>query len=145
MEGALEKVLRRERAIGWIALAILTLLAWLWVFVGGGTGMNTIAMTTWQFPPPRPSIIAPGDWAPAYWLTMLGMWWVMMIAMMVPSAAPVILLHARVARHGQERGGAAGRASTAAFVAGYLVCWLGFSAIATLLQFGLEPSACSTA
>ena len=47
-------------------------------------------------------------------------------------------LHARVARHGQERGGASGRASTAAFVAGYLACWLGFSAIATLLQFGLE-------
>ena len=39
------------------------------------------------------------------WLTMLGMWWVMMIAMMVPSAAPVILLHARVARHDQVRGG----------------------------------------
>ena len=69
---------------------------------------------------------------------MLGMWWVMMIAMMVPSAAPMILLHARVARHGQERGGVPGRASTAAFVAGYLACWLGFSAIATLLQFGLE-------
>jgi predicted metal-binding membrane protein len=138
MEGARDKALRRERVIVWIALAILTLLAWLWVFVGAGTGMSIIAMTTWQFPPPRPSIIAPGDWAPAYWLTMLGMWWVMMIAMMVPSAAPMILLHARVACHGQERGGVPGRASTAAFVAGYLACWLGFSAIATLLQFGLE-------
>ena len=92
MEGSLEKALRRERASVWIALPILTLLAWLWVFVGAGTGMSTIAMTTWQFPPSRPSIIAPGDWAPAYWLTMLGMWWVMMIAMMTPSASPMILL-----------------------------------------------------
>jgi len=36
-ERALETLLRRERLIVWSALAILTLLAWLWVFVGAGT------------------------------------------------------------------------------------------------------------
>ena len=128
-ERALESLLRRERAIIWSALAILTALAWLWVFLGAGTGMSTIAMSTWQFPPPRPSMMMPGDWSLAYWLTMLVMWWVMMIAMMVPSAAPMILLYARVARHGQARGQIPGAvAPTAVFAAGYLVCWLGFSA-----------------
>ena len=142
MEGrALEALLRRERVIVCSALAILTLLAWLWVFVGAGTGMSTIAMTTWQFPPPRPAMATPGDWSPAYWLTMLLMWWVMMVAMMVPSAAPMILLYARVVRHGQTRGEIPGAlAPTAAFAAGYLLCWLGFSAFVTALQFALERS-----
>jgi predicted metal-binding membrane protein len=101
--------------------------------------MSTIAMTTWQFPPPRPSMTMQGAWSPAYWLTMLIMWWVMMIAMMVPSAAPMILLYARVFRHGQARGQIPGAlAPTAVFAAGYLLCWLGFSVLATSLQFALE-------
>ena len=138
---ALEMLLRRERAIIWSALAILTALAWIWVFLGAGTGMSTIAMTTWQFPPPRPAMMISGDWSPAYWLTMLLMWWVMMVAMMVPSAAPMILLYSRVVRHGQARGQIPGALSpTAAFAAGYLACWLGFSAFATALQFALERS-----
>ena len=140
-ERALETLLRRERAIIWSALAILTTLAWLWVFLGAGTGMSTIAMSTWQFPPPRPSMMMSGDWSPVYWLTMLLMWWVMMIAMMVPSAAPMILLYARVVRHGQTRGQIPDAvAPTAVFTAGYLICWLGFSALATALQFALERS-----
>ncbi len=138
---ALEMLLRRERAIIWSALAILTVLAWIWVLLGAGTGMSTTAMTTWQFPPPRPAMMMSGDWSPAYWLTMLLMWWVMMVAMMVPSAAPMILLYARVVRHGQTRGQIPGSiAPTAAFAAGYLVCWLAFSAFATALQFALERS-----
>jgi predicted metal-binding membrane protein len=138
---AFETLLQRERAIVWSALAVLTLLAWLWVLLGAGTGMSTIAMSTWQFPPPRPAMMMSGDWSPAYWLTMLLMWWVMMIAMMVPSAAPVILLYARVFRHGQARGNVPGAvAPTAVFAAGYLACWFGFSALATALQFALERS-----
>ena len=119
----LETLLRRDRAIIWSALAILTTLSWLWVFLGAGTGMSPIAMSTWQFPPPRPSMMMSGDWSPGYWLTMLLMWWVMMIAMMVPSAAPMILLYARAVRHGQARGQMPGAvAPTAVFTAGYLVC-----------------------
>jgi predicted metal-binding membrane protein len=105
---------------------------------GAGTGMSVTAMTTWQFPPPRVTPV-PGAWNAAYWLTMLSMWWVMMVAMMTPSAAPMILLYARVARHAPGRSApdhALG--PTAAFAAGYLVCWLGFSIVAVALQFALE-------
>ena len=138
---ALEALLRHERAIIWCALATLTGLAWLWVALGAGTGMSPTAMTTWQFPPPRPSMMMSGDWSPVYWLTMLLMWWVMMIAMMVPSAAPMILLYARVVRHGQTGGKIPDALTpTTAFTAGYLVCWLGFSALATALQCALERS-----
>jgi predicted metal-binding membrane protein len=137
---ALEALLRRERTIVWIALALLTGLAWLWVVLGAGTGMSTIAMTTWQFPPPRPAMMMSGDWSPAYWLTMLLMWWVMMIAMMVPSAAPMMLLYTRVVRHGEARGQVPVLVPTAAFASGYIVCWLGFSVLVTALQFALERS-----
>jgi predicted metal-binding membrane protein len=136
-----ERIVRREQVIIGLALAGITGLAWLYVLDGAGTGMSTIAMTTWQFPPPRPETMMRGDWDAAYWLTMLVMWWVMMIAMMIPSAAPMILLYARVFRHGQARGQIAGAiVPTGSFAAGYLVCWLGFSALATALQFALEQA-----
>jgi predicted metal-binding membrane protein len=134
-----ERIVRREQLLVGLGLAILTGLAWLYVLAGAGTGMSTIAMTTWQFPPPRPTTMMSGDWNAGYWLTMLVMWWVMMIAMMVPGAAPMILLYARVFRHGQARGQIpASLVPTGSFAAGYLACWLGFSALATALQFALE-------
>jgi predicted metal-binding membrane protein len=141
MVSALEELLRRDRVIVCGALALLTLLTWLAIFLGAGTGMSTLGMTTWQFPPPRPAMIISGEWSPAYWLTILLMWWVMMTAMMVPSAAPMILLYARVVRQREGSGQIRGALTpTAVFAAGYLVCWLGFSAAATMLQFALERS-----
>ncbi len=134
-----EHIVRREQVLIALALAAITGLAWAYVLAGAGTGMSTIAMSTWQFPPPSPAMAMTGAWGTAYWLVMLAMWWVMMIAMMVPSAAPMILLYARVFRHGQARGQIpAAFVPTAAFAGGYLACWLGFSAIATALQFALE-------
>lgn len=135
-----ERIVRREQLLVGLGLAGLTLLAWLYVLLGAGTGMSTLAMSTWQFPPPKPAMSMAGDWNAAYWLTMLVMWWVMMIAMMIPSAAPMILLYARVYRHGQTRGQISGSTvvPTAAFAAGYLACWLAFSVLATALQFALE-------
>ena len=134
-----ERVVRRERVIIALAIGVLACLAWLYVLWGAGTGMSAPAMTTWQFPPPRPATTAMGDWSPGYWLTMLVMWWVMMIAMMIPSAAPAILLHARVVRHGQARGQIEDPlVPSAAFATGYLAIWLGFSVLAVALQFALE-------
>ena len=137
-----ERIVRREQMLIGAGLAVITVLAWYYVLIGAGTGMSTIAMTTWQFPPPRPATMMVGDWNAGYWLTMLVMWWVMMIAMMIPSAAPMILLYARVFRHGQARGQiAASLVPTGAFAAGYLACWLGFSMLATALQYALEQAA----
>jgi predicted metal-binding membrane protein len=134
----IETLLRHDRAIIATALALLTALAWLALLQGAGTRMSATAMTTWQFPPPRVTP-EPGVWNAVYWLTMLTMWWVMMVAMMTPSAAPMILLYARVARQAPGQS-APDRAlgPSAAFAAGYLVCWLGFSVVAVALQFALE-------
>jgi len=58
---------------------------------------------------------------------------------MTPSAAPRILLYARVVRHAQGRGQMEATAiPTAAFAAGYLLAWLGFSLLATGLHWVLD-------
>ena len=78
-------------------------------------------------------------WTLGEFLMMFWMWVVMMVAMMVPSVAPMILLHAKVGRSARADGHPA--ASTGAFAGGYLLAWAGFSFVATLLQWILERTA----
>ncbi len=92
------------------------------------------------------TLMSPVTWTPGYALVMFSMWWLMMIAMMLPSAAPMVLLHAAVTRKGLERGENAGPTSgphrlhstTTAFIAGYLAMWGAFSLVAVVAQWGLE-------
>ena len=65
-------------------------------------------------------------------LDLFAMWVAMMAGMMLPSAAPTILLFRAMARQRQ----ASGRPglSVPAFVGGYLAVWTGFSALAALIQ-----------
>lgn len=134
-----EQVLRRDRLIVATGLALISILAWWWIVIGAGTGMNAAAMTSWKFPPSTEMTSMAGTWTMSYWGLMVAMWWVMMIAMMVPSAAPMILLYARVARQGQRRGQiAGGHLPTGSFALGYLAVWLAFSIAATALQAAAE-------
>ena len=138
---ALEHLIRNERRIVASALGLISLLAWGYLLGGAGTGMSLKAMSTWQFPPKAATLFGPAQWSASYALVMIVMWFVMMVAMMLPSAAPMIMIYARVWRQA-ERNGQIGRGSppAAAFIAGYLLCWLGFSGLATLLQFALEKT-----
>ena len=138
---ALENLLRRDRVIIIGGLIIISVLAWCYVMTGAGTGMSVRAMTRIAISPGAfaSDTAMPQQWTGAYWAIMVAMWWVMMIAMMVPSAAPMILLYARVTRHEQKSGRLAkGVVPTAAFVCGYLIAWLVFSVLASVLQFYLE-------
>jgi predicted metal-binding membrane protein len=63
------------------------------------------------------------------------MWAIMMLAMMLPSTAPMILVFAALDR--QRRDGVSHIWRVCAFVAGYVAVWSGFSGFATLLQWGL--------
>jgi predicted metal-binding membrane protein len=135
-----EALLRRDRSIVLAGLLAIIALAWWWLLDGAGTGMNVLNMTTWQFPPPaRPSMVQ--SWSPEYAVVMLFMWWIMMIAMMTPSAAPMILLYARAHRHEHKLGKIEGSvAPTFSFLSGYLSAWLAFSLLATGLQWALEKA-----
>src|ERR1700692_669219 len=63
------------------------------------------------------------------------MWAVMMVAMMVPAASPVILLFAEINRRRNEHQGRF--VSSGQFLLGYLTAWTGFSILATLAQWAL--------
>jgi len=114
-------------------LAAITALAWIYLFylAAGMDGMSG-GMQAMAMPALRP-------WGGADFVLMFVMWSVMMVAMMTPSAAPMILLHAAILR--KSRAQSAPAAATSAFAAGYLAVWTGFSALATLLQWGFEQAA----
>jgi predicted metal-binding membrane protein len=77
-------------------------------------------------------------WDTRHVALLCAMWTVMMIGIMVPSAAPTLLLYAGVMRRSGEGARAALRVYPMA--AGYLLVWFGFSVAATLLQRALSVS-----
>ena len=104
-------------------------LAWLWLLA-------------WEMPMGEPMagmpemMMPPEPWSESYLLPAFAMWALMMVAMMLPSAAPMILLHARI-----DRGTPAQRArDQALFVLCYLLVWTAFSALAAAAQAGLIDS-----
>lgn len=62
-----------------------------------------------------------------------------MVAMMVPSATPMVALFAAAERKRSESRSPLG--TTASFVLGYLLVWTAFSAGATVVQWGLHGAA----
>ena len=76
-------------------------------------------------------------WSAAYLAPTFAMWALMMVAMMLPSALPMILLHARVARQGR---GAALPPATVMFALAYVALWSGFALVAALAQAALVAS-----
>jgi predicted metal-binding membrane protein len=146
-----EHLLKRDRTITVAGLVILCMMAWLYVVTGAGLGMSARHMTTLAFFPHQqaqdvmqgmpgmPVDTARSVWGFATWALMIGMWWIMMIAMMTPSAAPTILLYARVHRAALAKGQLRDEvAPIGAFAAGYLSVWLGFAVAAAVLHFALE-------
>src|SRR5438445_13437438 len=75
-------------------------------------------------------------WTPGYAALIFLMWAIMMVAMMLPSAAPTILLAANIARNRAAVG--SGMPSAALFGVGYILVWAGFSLLTTLLQWSLD-------
>jgi predicted metal-binding membrane protein len=73
-------------------------------------------------------------------LLLLGvMWGVMMIAMMTPSATPMIVMFSAMNRRRAEQRGPVVR--TGLFVLGYLAAWMAYSAVAAVAQWALHALA----
>jgi predicted metal-binding membrane protein len=71
-------------------------------------------------------------WDTRYFALVSAMWCVMMIGMMLPSAAPMILLFAKTVQRSAHAEAPVAR--TYAFAGGYLAAWTAFSLAATVLQ-----------
>ncbi len=106
----LESVLRRDRLLVTTGLGIVMVLAWLYLLLGAGMDMTAGAMPRAALPGATAAMTMPGHdsamaaqhgmgetmrmahaammqpavWTPAYAGLMLVMWWIMMIAMMLP-------------------------------------------------------------
>ncbi len=78
-------------------------------------------------------------WSVLDFFLMFLMWAVMMVAMMVPSTAPMMLIFASVNR--KRSANDAPFVPTGVFVLGYLVVWSVFSVAATTVQWGLHEYA----
>jgi predicted metal-binding membrane protein len=122
-------LLRGERGVVLLALVGVTAIAWAYLIVARQNmdmampGMDDMPDMAMPFAVP--------------WV--FAMWWVMMLGMMLPSAAPMILTFAALERRKRERGQP--YVPTAMFVAGYLIVWGGFSLIATAAQWALQQGA----
>ena len=120
-------LLSRDSLIVATALGLGTGLAWAWLLsasMDNGGDMQAMAM------PVEP-------WSAAYLLPAFAMWAIMMVAMMTPSAAPMILLHARIDRADSAR---SRWLHIFLFVAAYLFVWTLFSAVAVAAQAVLIAS-----
>src|SRR5689334_1745062 len=132
----LEAVLRRDRAVVVAALVAVITIAWIWILLGAGTGMTTMDMALGSGMSGMAGMMVPAAWTLGYAGLMFVMWWAMMAAMMLPSAAPILLLFARVNRN--QKAGGRPFIPSGIFASGYLAAWGGFSALATGLQGELE-------
>ena len=131
----LDRVLRRDRIVMALCLTVVCLLAWVYL-VRDAASMNAMTMETRMH-----AAMGMPDmhvWGVADWLSLFAMWSIMMIAMMLPSAAPVVLLVLGVYR---RRNDPQARLASATFVGGYLVAWTVFSAAASAIQIGLHRAA----
>jgi predicted metal-binding membrane protein len=129
---AVEAVLKRDRALVLAGVAGLSALAWAYLLaLAGGTPHEDMAMAM-----AMPHMQA---WGATEVVLTWVMWSVMMVAMMTPSAAPMILTFATINRRRRAQQGPL--VPTAVFVLGYLLVWGGFSVVATLAQWGLHTAA----
>lgn len=111
-------ILRHERTLVLSLTGVLIVLAWLQMIqmAGGMAAMDHMAMMDVRL-----------------WPTFL-MWAVMMMAMMLPSTAPAILMTDAAWR--RHTGGSGWFPYL--FIGGYLLAWIGFSAVAASGQWALH-------
>ncbi|CAN5879072.1 DUF2182 domain-containing protein [soil metagenome] len=123
-----EIVPRRDRIIVLSGLAVITALSWAYVAsLASDMNMGTeMAMPRMQ------------AWGVADFALMFVMWAVMMVAMMMPSAAPMILMFAGINRRRRKQ--RVSYVPTSVFLLGYLVVWAAFSVLATAAQWGLHTA-----
>ncbi len=126
---ALERALRQDRAIVVAAIIIIAAIAWAYTVylaradMGMGDNMTMADMRAWSA---------------ADFGLMFVMWAVMMVAMMSPSATPMLLMFAALNRKRRER--KAPYVPAAVFLAGYIAAWSAFSVAATLGNWGLHQA-----
>jgi len=127
----IEGIARRDRLVVLAGLVVAAALAWLYLIdmaldMGGDMAAGSGAMMRMQ------------PWSLSHGLLMWAMWAVMMVAMMAPSAAPMLLMFAALNRRRRDQD--APYVPTGIFLAGYVIVWTVFAAAATGGNWGLHQA-----
>jgi predicted metal-binding membrane protein len=125
----LEAALRRDRWMVVASLAGVTVLAWIYLVVLAKAMASMENPSGWRA---FMELMPMGRWGLLEYALAFTMWTLMMVGMMVPSAAPMIMLYGRVARRAQSH--STPLTSTTVFAAGYLLMWGAFGLIAAAVQ-----------
>ncbi len=142
---AVESFIQRDKVITIIAIAILVGATFTYTVLGVGMNMSAIQMTPGlgQSQMSMPNMngmknmaATPAVWTFNYSVLMFFMWWTMMIAMMLPSASPMILLYTALIRRTKKTKSIIRQVTS--FISGYLLAWAAFSLFAAALQSQLE-------
>ena len=123
---------RRDRLIISACLALITVLAWIYLVHLARQMSSAMAEDVMMA---EMGMAMDRTWTAADLAFTIAMWAVMMVGMMAASATPVLVLFAAASR---ARGDTNLWRSVSMFALGYLVIWLGFSICAALLQGALQ-------
>lgn len=156
----------RPRLVAWTGMACLVAAGWLWIGLmvadmvprldmaeagpgmgvfnhfGGADGLGQLGLDLLRSICRVDAGLAGGSLSVAGAATILAMWVAMALAMMVPTAAPMITTYAEIAETAAERRIPA--VSPLVLIAGYLAVWLGFCVVATGAQIALSRAALLT-
>lgn len=132
---------RRDRIVLSAGLVIVAALAWVYL-LDMAQRMDGMHMSMSSMP-----AMTPQAWTATDFVLMFIMWSVMMVAMMTPSASPMIFMFAKLDRQRNRQNNHQSQnrpdflATSWIFLGGYLVIWAVFSAAATIAQWGLHTAA----
>ena len=126
----------RERAVVFVLLAAVTVLAWAYT-IHQAHLMQAMDAAMRRDMDMSMNAMKP-SWTLVTAVLLFLMWAVMMAAMMLPGTSPMIQAFATINRRRRER--TEPYVPTVLFVAGYLVVWSVFAALATALQWLLQTT-----
>ena len=125
----------RDRTLVASCILLITVLAWVYLFQLDRQMTSAAASDSIMA---RMGMAIDSPWTARDFLLTFAMWSVMMVGMMTATAAPVLLLFTEMhAARGATRPAMTG----VLFGAGHLTVWVGFSAVAALLQWSLHEAA----
>jgi predicted metal-binding membrane protein len=122
----LEKCLSNDRLVVLAGIAIVSVIAWAHL-AGMSSGVGTLL-----------SHHSAHQWSMWLFISRFLMWIVMMVAMMLPTAGPMILTFATISRGKRQK--RQPYVNTSIFVCGYIIVTIGYSLIATFLQWWLNTN-----
>ena len=136
-KSSIELLIQRDRL--WITLGLVSAMVLAWVYLlRESAAMDAMAAEARRHAAMGMAGMTMRAWDAADWLGLFAMWAVMMVGMMLPSAAPVIMLVLGAYR---LRGDSNAHLAAVAFIGGYAIVWTTFSAFAALAQLELHRTA----